>query len=202
MQKMNNDNSIRGFQDFPEKIELEIFKGKNIITNKTNNMEERELKITIDQAKIMLEGDNEVLKDIALKTFPELGKSKYPMSHDELQDSLKGKTTYYINQNSKIQRVDNFDICNGDDNRNIILSEQRAKEHLALIQLIALRDKWNEIDEFEVAWNDIKTKKYSIQIDNGYLSFTSFSLSFKTPETRDLFYETFKDLIEEAKNLI
>ena len=138
---------------------------------------EKQVTLSIDQAKLMFDTDSQELKDIALKTFPELNKSKYPMSHDELLDLL-----------------DKY--C----------SEKKFKQHLAFIQLIALCDKWNEIDEFKIDWTD-SNPKYSIMSQDGKIFLgsyimTSFPLTFKTKGTRDLFYETFKDLIEQAKNLI
>lgn len=174
---------------------------------KQTNMEERNLKLSLEAATELYKTATDEMKTILENTFPELVKSKYPMSHDELQESLKGKTTYYINHNSKIQRVNDFDICDGDDNRNIIHSEQRAKELLAFTQLIALRDKWNEIDGFEPTFLYNSSAKYCIVNKNETIqvqdySLTSFSLAFKCREVADLFLATFKDLIEEAKNLI
>lgn len=171
------------------------------------NMQERNLKLSLKSATELYKTATNEMKTILENTFPELVKSKYPMSHDELQESLKGKTTYYINHNSEIQRVNNFDICDGDDNRNVILSEQRAKELLAFTQLIALRDKWNEIDGFEPDWSDENIAKYCIANQEGVTYIDkwwtiSFPLYFRTEETAYLFFKTFKDLIEEAKNLI
>lgn len=173
-------------------------------------MEERDVKMTIDQAKIMFEGDNQVLRDIALKTFPELNKSRYPMSHDELQDRIISEETYWIDDESDILQVKGFSRINGDvlynQNRNIILSLQRAKEYLAFTQLIALRDKWNEIDEFEPDWKDSKNKYCIILISNEIVVETciyrSRPLNFGKSETAYLFANTFRNLIKQAKNLI
>jgi len=145
---------------------------------------EKQVTLSIEQAKLMFDTDSQELKDIALKTFPELNKSKYPMSHDELLELL-----------DKERR-----------NENISLSEKRLKQHLAFAQLIALRDKWNEIDEFEPDWSDSNTKYCIILSTNEIIVSTdiyrSRALSFGKRETAYLFANTFRNLIEQSKNLI
>lgn len=139
---------------------------------------EKQVTLSIEQAKLMFDTDSQELKDIALKTFPELNKSKYPMSHDELLD-LPDK-----------------------ERRN----ENRLEQHLAFAQLIALRDKWNEIDEFEPDWSDSKNKYCIILSTNEIIVSTyiyrSRTLSFGKRETAYLFTNTFRNLIEQAKKLI
>lgn len=173
--------------------------------NKKENMEEREIKITLEQAKAMLEGENKILKELALSTFPELKRNKYPMSHMELQEILQNEFVSYISVDSsmsscKLER-------NAIENRNIILSEKRAKEIQAFTQVIALADYWNnEVDKFTPDWEE-NTKKYIItnwknEVDKDFSWIAAKALYFKTEETRDLFLETFRDLIEECKNLI
>jgi len=84
-------------------------------------------------------------------------------------------------------------------------SEERAEAFTALMQLVELRDAWNDIDggrEFEK-----RGERYEIQHNNGnfvkYFSNRRGSvLEFHNQSTRDLFLETFEDLIETAKELI
>lgn len=139
---------------------------------------EKQVTLSIEQAKLMFDTDSQELKDIALKTFPELNKSKYPMSLDELLD-LPDKDT----------RIEN-----------------RMEQHLAFAQLIALRDKWNEIDEFEPDWSDSNIKYCIILSTNEIIVSTdiyrSRALSFGKRETAYLFANTFRNLIEQAKKLI
>lgn len=94
------------------------------------------------------------------------------------------------------------------DSESFLLSSQpRAKAFLALMQLVELRDAWNKVDGFVVDWKDNKQFKYCIILSHGNLSFKKQSnhqnvLYFSTWETRELFYDTFRPLIEEAKELI
>jgi len=139
---------------------------------------EKQVTLSIEQAKLMFDTDSQELKDIALNTFPELNKSKYPMSHDELLELL-----------DKERRIEN-----------------RLKQHLAFAQLIALRDKWNEIDEFEPDWSDSNIKYCIVLSTNEIIVSTdiyrSRALSFGKRETAYLFANTFRNLIEQSKNLI
>lgn len=174
---------------------------------KQTNMQERNLKLSIESATELYKTATDEMKTILENTFPELVKSKYPMSHDELIDLMEGGTIYHISSMSDIQESNKFLVENYKVNRNIILSEQRAKELLAFTQLIALRDKWNEIDEFKPDWSNDYIVKYCITNEDGVTRIDrwwtlSFPLYFRTEETAELFFKTFKDLIEEAKNLI
>lgn len=173
---------------------------------KQTNMQERNLKLSLESATELYKTATDEMKTILENTFPELVKSKYPMSHDELQEMLEEETIYYIDSDSEIEKVYSFHENDFSESRNIILSEQRAKELLAFTQLIALRDKWNEIDEFEPDWSH-HIAKYCIGNQEGRTHIDewrtiSFPLYFRTEETAELFFKTFKDLIEEAKNLI
>ena len=169
---------------------------------------EKQVTLSIEQAKLMFDTDSQELKDIALKTFPELNKSKYPMSHDELQDLLEGKEIPFINNFSRVDTTVVTQKCGFFYyyNSNIILSKQRAKEYLAFAQLIALRDKWNEIDEFEPDWSDSNIKYCIILSTNEIIVSTdiyrSRALSFGKRETAYFFANTFRNLIEQSKNLI
>lgn len=171
---------------------------------KQTNMQERNLKLSLESAIELHKTATGEMKTILENTFPELVKSKYPMSHNELQEMLEEETIYYIDSDSEIEKVYSFHENDFSESRNIILSEQRAKELLALMQLIALRDKWNEIDGFEPDWSDENIAKYCISNQEGVTKWwtISFPLYFRTEETAELFFKTFKDLIEEAKNLI
>ena len=156
----------------------------------------------------MYKNETNEIKIILENTFPELKKNKYPMSHAELQNILirEKQNVSYIYSDSTIIRE--FTIINNTtENKNISLTGTRSKQHLAFIQLVALRDKWNEIDEFIPDWRNLQVGKYCIEYINNkieankYYTFPKI-LAFKTEETRDLFLKTFKDLIEVAKRLI
>lgn len=79
-------------------------------------------------------------------------------------------------------------------NKNHVSSEKRAKAFLALIQLVELRDAWNKIDGFEVENNIPEWRKYNIC--------KSSCLYFGSRSTRNLFLNTFQELIKEASELL
>lgn len=77
----------------------------------------------------------------------------------------------------------------------------------ALIQLKELCDSWNKVDSFSADWNNGSQQKYCINRQNGKINKEMFwyddcILHFKSPETRDLFYNRFQTLIELAKELL
>ena len=169
---------------------------------------ERNLTLSLELANEIYKTTNNEIKIILENTFPELKKNKYPMSHAELQDILirERRDTSFIHGNSTIREEYIF-TNNTTENKNISLTGTRSKQHLAFIQLVALRDKWNEIDKFKPDWKDSQVCKYCIQnIDNKVVRYDYYTMSrilaFKTKETRDLFLKTFENLIECAKDFI
>ena len=96
------------------------------------------------------------------------------------------------------RRCDLFD-------RNVLPSEKAAKAHLALMQLHQLRDcyrqgwvpEWGNIDEskfvIEMAGNELTVENYGI---------TRHFLSFQDKERANEFLTNFRELIEEAGDLI
>ena len=75
----------------------------------------------------------------------------------------------------------------------------------ALKELIHLRDAWN--GDWRADWGNGKQEKYSICFDyekiNIYIFFSlRFILNFKTKQLAEKFAEQFKDLINEAKELL
>lgn len=168
---------------------------------------ERNLKLTLEVASKMYKNATNEIRIILENTFPELKENKYPMSHTELQDILirEKKDTSFIHSDSTIREEYTL-INNSLENKNISISNTRSRQHLSFIQLVALRDKWNEIDEFEPDWENSQCK-YCIQyINNKVVPYDYYVMSrilaFKTKETRDLFLKTFENLIKDAKDLI
>lgn len=91
------------------------------------------------------------------------------------------------------------------DDSNQLSSEKRARAFLALMQLVELRDAWNKIDGgIEWVYGNINhtISNCDNRIGKNDLTFMYKVLHFRKEETRDLFLETFKDLINEAKELI
>ena len=80
-----------------------------------------------------------------------------------------------------------------------------GKPMLALMQLLVCREVYRQ--GWKPNWRDHKTKKWVIEDINDNITSmaymqTSKVLSFQSEEIRDEFLENFRDLIEEAKELI
>ena len=121
-----------------------------------------------------------------------------PMSWEDLVE-IGG---YFIDSDSNIHRNDR--LSTHIDNKNIFPTKELAEASLALAQLLQLRDRWN--DGWVPNWKDSSTK-YTIIVDTGNIVShincnTSMVMNFKTPELRNLFLTTFKDLLEIAKPLL
>lgn len=126
---------------------------------------------------------------------------KYPLSIKEVKNRF-----HFIDINGVIHSLSDN---NSDDNNdpNNLSSESRAKAFLALMQLIELRDAWNKIDKSNIDFTNIHINKYSINVFKNVIGIDTVVgqnqvLSFGSKETRDLFLETFRDLIETAKELL
>lgn len=123
-------------------------------------------------------------------------KPKYPLSVKEIKDRY-----WYIDVSGKIRRTVET------DDQNNLSYQTRAEAFLALMQLVELRDSWNEIDGFVANWNNSSQIKHSIIQEKNKIilenrSITNTLLYFGSIATRDFFHENFIDLIETAKELI
>ena len=120
-----------------------------------------------------------------------------PMSWEEL-----GEVKWYYIDDDDIAILDNpTRPCEKPSecwiSRTLRPTKEMAEAQLALSQLMQLRDAWRD------GW-----KPWSIDRDNYNCCFIIdggrlpiYSLSFGQDETRDLFQQTFKDLIEKIKPL-
>jgi hypothetical protein len=129
--------------------------------------------------------------------FKKIG-SEFPKSWEE----LKYVPGCFVNSSSDIVT----ETHTVENNKNIFATEEQAEAALALAQLSQLKKVYREIEEGEIDWNS-NSNKYVISFRNGVID-VDWSvvgptfLAFTKPETRDLFFENFKDLIEQAKPLI
>ena len=77
-----------------------------------------------------------------------------------------------------------------------------------LQQLLIFRDAWWKMaDDWKPDWTNFKVNKFCIGVDRNITSRCNKVtgnkiLAFPTAEMRDAFYENFKDLIEECKELL
>ena len=92
-----------------------------------------------------------------------------------------------------------------DIKKTLLPSKQAAEAHLALMQLHQLRDAWRE--GWLPDWNDDEQEKHVIESSEGecyvakYIHISSF-LTFQDEKTANEFLTNFRDLIEQAGDLI
>lgn len=129
--------------------------------------------------------------------IPQPKEKKYPTSVDEIMGR-----EWVIDTSGYIETDCNFPT------KNFVSSESRAKAILALTQLVELRDAWNKVDGFVPIWkfnnNQYKYRIYICdeQILVDWCTSKNANLFFGSAETRDKFLETFRPLIEEAKEFL
>ena len=119
------------------------------------------------------------------------------------------KEERYINQDSDIETTSSGIRLEYSD-RNILPSEQAANQHLALMQLHQLRDCYRQgwIPDYTDAYNkfciirqfNFHSNKFEYEIIN-FFALHHF-LSFQSEEIAEEFLKNFRDLIEQAGDLI
>lgn len=136
----------------------------------------------------------------------ELPKPKYPKTWKEFCKF------YPIEQNSALIDRDSAILILGKrDNRcdyfdrNVLPSSKAAKQHLALMQLHQLRDCYRQ--GWKPNWNDENNKYYIAFFNskNHCVSCTRYAskfLTFQSMEIAEEFLNNFRDLIEQAEDLI
>jgi hypothetical protein len=161
-------------------------------------METRNVKISLETAQRWYNSTDNELKELAVQTYPEIAKKELPKSWEELKE-IKGYRT------DKLAKVYKFPDLSNNKSANIFATKEQAEASIAMAQLSQLMKVYN--DGWEHDWSDDNQKKYVIyflknNIDLDYCYNKQFFLSFKDEETRDLFLENFRELIEKAKPLL
>lgn len=165
---------------------------------------EKELKIVapdgyeIDRENSTLERIVFKKKPIALPKSWEEFCSCHPRQIGESFIAIDSRVSSNVNSGARLPTSD----------RNLLPNYDAARQHLALMQLHQLRDYYRQ--GWVPDWSDnqdVRKVKYCIMIYDGKASVctsicTSYFLSFKDLETRNLFLENFRDLIEQAGDLI
>ena len=180
---------------------------KNVIFKKSNNMETRTIKLTLEKAKEFYKKGEE-FRDLALSAYTEeeLTKEELPKTWEEFCENYKIQNNEcYISSNSTIKPAtlssDPRLICT---DSNLLPNRQAAEAHLALMQLHQLRDCYRQ------GWKpDLTVPKsiFAIFCTKGKYSVEEFMyssefLSFQSKEIAQLFLDNFRDLIEKAGDLI
>lgn len=110
---------------------------------------------------------------------------------------------YFINERSEIGEIRKRER-NPETDKSTIQTKDMAEAFLALIQLVRLRDCYRQ--GWKPDWKDEKNK-FVIEMFDGKITTywdnrRSRILSFQSIEVRDKFLENFRELIEQAKELI
>ena len=116
----------------------------------------------------------------------------------------------YIKEDSEIDicHIDDFSYKDGlyDYNGRNMLPRGLGKPMLALCQLLVCRNAWWKQLGWKPDWKDNDIKYcigfYKNEIARHQSAFANYILAFPSPEVRDQFFDTFRDLIEEAKELL
>lgn len=175
--------------------------GKNLKPY-TEMKEERNIKLTLEKAKEWYKKGGE-LKEIALQAFSEqeLTKTNLPKNWEEFCINFPMKNgECYVNTCCDITME--LECLEGRDikmDRNVCPSRKSAEAHLAMIQLEQLRDCWRQGNVPQGVKYKIRKVKNKFTITFGEED--SF-LSFYDRKVAEEFLECFRDLIEQAGDLI
>lgn len=168
-------------------------------------MEARTITLTLEKAREFYKKGEE-FRDLALSAYTEeeLTKVELPKTWEDFCYNYKIQNEYYIGADSIIRQVslDNFRLPCRDS--NLLPNRQAAEAHLALIKLHQLRDCYRQ------GWKpDLTVPKsiFAIFCTRGKYSveefiYSSEFLSFQSKEIAQLFLNNFRNLIEEAGDLI
>ena len=131
-------------------------------------------------------------------------KSQFPKTWEEFcEQNMIKKSEYYLDPSSCILELwdDKRDISS---DRNVLPTRQAAEAHLALMQLHQLRDCYRQ--GWEPDWNNDCDKYIIVKNRDKYVVFggnwTNPFLSFQDRERAEEFLTNFRDLIEQAEDLI
>ena len=156
-----------------------------------------------DGKKAILKNNTIIFEDI---------KPQLPKTWDEFCKNYPPKKgECYMGPSCEICSIVYYtDNRNKDSDRNILPSRQAAEAHLALMQLHQLRDCYrqgwvsNLIEGSSkyciIRYYNSGTKSIKYRVDD--LAYTSNFLSFPTKELAEEFLTNFRELIEQAGDLI
>ena len=152
------------------------------------------IEIDVPDGKIAIWKDNKVV-------FEDI-KPQFPKTWEEFckQNEVK-KNEYYLDTSSCIIVISDSKRYSGSD-RNLLPSKEAAEAHLALMQLHQLRDCYRQgwiPDDNHDNYLILNNKgKYNISVNN----WTSHFLTFQDRERAEEFLTNFRELIEQAGDLI
>ena len=121
------------------------------------------------------------------------------------EQNLIKRGEYFLNSFSTSEQGTCETIRHKDSDRNILPSEQAAEQHLVLMQLHQLRDCYRQ--GWTPDWNNSIQNKYVIYNLEGKFTISpyychSHFLAFQNEKRAEEFLNNFRDLIEQAGDLI
>ena len=158
-------------------------------------METRQINLPLDTARRWYEQGGE-LKEMALGAFSEKELIGYrlPKTWEEYR-TMKG------DEGEKANAALSFAYTSIN---SAFADYHDTQKHIALMKLHLLRDEYR--NGWLPDWNDTNQEKFSIQMNRknkkGRYSHVSTFLTFSNAALSDEFYNNFRDLIEEAGDLI
>ena len=173
-------------------------------------METRKIELALDTAKRWYQQGGE-LRQMALGVY-----KKEELVYRIIPETWKEFCDYhgfergecYINDYSRIVEKVEGHYRISPSNDNVLPSKEAAEQHLALMKLHQLRDEYRQgwkptwtdkSTKYGVVWNTLSEKKKLIV---AWHSYAPLFLSFPTEEIAREFLTNFRDLIEEAWDLI
>ena len=130
-------------------------------------------------------------------------KPQLPKTWEEFcEQNMVKKNEYYVDTASCIIAISDGKRYSSSD-KNLLPSKKAAKAHLALMQLHQLRDCYRQgwvPKSNETSFGIVREEDGGLYIDR-YI-FSSKFLIFQTKEIAEEFLDNFKDLIEQAGDLI
>ena len=157
----------------------------------------RQIELSLDTARRWYE-QGEELRELALGAFSEkeLIGDRLPKTWDE----------YCAKQGEVGDKIKaSLDIAYMTINKHIFSDYKQAQAHIALMKLHLLRDEYRQ--GWKPDWGNVDESKFVIEMVANELSInnygiTRYSLSFQDEKRADKFLTNFRDLIEEAGDLI
>ena len=154
------------------------------------------IEIDVPDGKIAIWKDNKVV-------FEDI-KPQFPKTWEEFceQNAIKRSECYLDTSSCIVDMWDGKRDISSD--RNVLPSKEATEAHLALMQLHQLRDCYRE--GWEPDWNNDCNKYIIVKNRDKYVVFggnwTNEFLSFQDRERAEEFLTNFRELIEQAGDLI
>ena len=155
------------------------------------------------EKELILPDDWEVKEVVGNKIIIKEKEMELPKTWKDCFEELKDKES--ITDSSDIAMI--RDSAKAWDKNRDVLPAGMGKPMLALCQLLICRNAWWKQLGWKPDWEDTDEHKFCIGVLKGRLDTftnegTSRILAFPASEVRDQFLDSFRDLIEEAKELL